>query len=136
MALTPEQRAFLDELHFAVLGTVNASGAPHLTVMWYLLDGDEIMFNTVATRAKATNLDRDARVSLLVYDATGYRYLRIDGRVRRNDDPKVGQADIRRLALRYYGGDEARVERAVRDRWSREQRVTYRLPTTRVYDYR
>lgn len=136
MPLTPEQRAFLEELHFGVLGTVSASGAPHLTVMWYVLDGDEIMFNTVATRAKATNLDRDARVSLLVYDATGYRYLRIDGRVRRNDDPKVGQADIRRLALRYYGGDEARVDRAVRDRWSREQRVTYRLPTTRVYDYR
>ena len=136
MVLTPEQRAFLEELHFAVLGTVSASGAPHLTVMWYVLDGDEIMFNTVATRAKASNLDRDARVSLLVYDATGYRYLRIDGRVRRNDDPKVGQADIRRLALRYYGGDEARVERAVRDRWSREQRVSYRLPTTRVYDYR
>ncbi|HEY6958563.1 MAG TPA: PPOX class F420-dependent oxidoreductase [Candidatus Limnocylindria bacterium] len=136
MALTAEQRAFLEDVHFAVLGTVSASGAPHLTVMWYVLDGDEIMFNTVATRAKASNLDRDDRVSLLVYDATGYRYLRIDGRVRRNDDPNVGQADIRRLALRYYGGDEARVERAVRDRWSREQRVSYRLPTTRVYDYR
>jgi PPOX class probable F420-dependent enzyme len=136
MALTPEQREFLDEVRFAVLGTVSASGAPHLTVMWYLLDGDEIMFNTVATRAKASNLDRDARVSLLVYDSTGYRYLRIDGRVRRVDDPAVGQADIRRLALRYYGGDEGRVERAVRDRWSREQRVSYRLPTTRVYDYR
>ena len=136
MALTVEQRAFLEEVHFAVLGTVSASGAPHLTVMWYLLDGDEIMFNTVATRAKASNLDRDARVSLLVYDSTGYRYLRIDGPVRRVDDPKIGQADIRRLALRYYGGDEARVERAVRDRWSREQRVSYRLPTTRVYDYR
>ena len=136
MTLTAEQRAFLEELHFGVLGTVGASGAPHLTVMWYLLDGDEIMFNTVATRAKASNLDRDPRVSLLVYDATGYRYLRIDGRVRRVDDPAVGQADIRRLALRYYGGDQARVERAANDRWSREQRVSYRLGTTRVYDYR
>jgi PPOX class probable F420-dependent enzyme len=136
MALTDDQRRFLEELHFAVLGTVSASGAPHLTMMWYLLEGDEIMFNTVATRAKASNLERDPRVSLLVYDATGYRYLRIDGRVRRIDDPAIGQADIRRLALRYYGGDVARVERAVADRWSREQRVTYRLPTTRVYDYR
>ena len=137
MALTDEQRRFLDAPHFAVLGTTNASGSPHLTVMWYVLDGDVIMFNTVVGRAKTTNLDRDPRVSLLVYDeASSYRYMRIDGRVRRIDDPAVGQRDIQRLALRYYGGDTARVERAVRDRWSKERRVSYHLPLTRVYDYR
>lgn len=136
MKLTDDQRKFLETLHFAVLGTVNPSGSPHLTMMWYLLDGDEIMFNTVEGRAKQSNLDRDGRVSLLVYDDTGYRYIRIDGRVRRIDDPDVGLADIKRLALRYYGGDAARVEKAARDRWSRERRVTYLLPTTRVYDYR
>ncbi len=136
MKLAEDQRRFLEELHFAVLGTVNPSGSPHLTVMWYLLDDDEIMFNTVITRAKGSNLERDPRVSLLIYDGTGYRYLRIDGRARRIDDPRVGQADIRRLALRYYGGDAARVEQAARDRWSKERRVSYRVPTTRVYDYR
>lgn len=136
MALTEEQRRFLDEVRFGVLGTVTPSGRPHLTMMWYLLEGDEIMFNTVETRAKASNLMRDPHVSLLVYDETGYRYLRVDGTVRRIEDPLVGQADIRRLALRYYGGDAARVERAVRERWSKERRVSYRLPTTRVYDYR
>ncbi len=135
MALSEDQRRFLEEPHFAVLGTTNAFGSPHLTMMWYLLDGDEIMFNTVATRAKASNLERDPRVSLLVYDETGYRYIRVDGLARRIDDPATGQADIRRLALRYYGGDAARVESAA-ERWSRERRVTYRLPTTRVYDYR
>lgn len=134
MALTDEQRDFLEEVRFAVLGTVNASGSPQLTMMWYLLDGDEIMFNTVAGRAKASNLDRDARVSMLIYDATGYHYLRIDGRARMIDDPKVGQADIRRLGMRYYG-DEAKVEAAVR-RWSEQHRVSYRVTITRVYDYR
>lgn len=135
MALTAEQRAFLEELHFAVLGTVNRSGAPHLTMMWYLLDGNEVLFNTVEGRAKTGNLGRDPRVSVLVHDATGYRYLRIDGRAHRVDDPRVGQADMRRLALRYYS-DEARVEQAVRERWSKERRVSYRVPITRVYDYR
>jgi PPOX class probable F420-dependent enzyme len=135
MALTGEQRAFLEAKRFAVLGTVNASGSPHLTIMWYLLDGDDILFNTKVGRAKETNLDRDPRVSLLVYDESGYKYIRIDGRVRRIDDAEVGQADIRRLGLRYYDGDEARVARAVA-RWSKEARVSYHLPTTRVYDYR
>lgn len=136
MALTEEQRTFLDEVRFAVLGTVNPSGSPHLTMMWYLLEGDEIVFNTVRSRAKSLNLDRDPRVSLLVYDASGYRYVRVDGHARRVDDPAVGQADIRRLALRYYGGDAARVERAASARWSREERVTYRVRIRRVYDYR
>ncbi len=134
MVLTDEQRRFLEEVRFAVLGTVNASGSPQLTMMWYLLDGDEILFNTVAGRAKTSNLERDPRVSLLIYDATGYHYLRIDGRARRIDDPRIGQADMRRLGTRYYG-DEATVEAAVR-RWSQQHRVSYRVTITGVYDYR
>lgn len=135
MKLTDEQRRFLDEPHFAVLGTTKPSGSPHLSVMWYLLDGDEIMFNTVLGRAKTSNLDRDPRVSLLVYDEkNSYQYIRIDGRARRIDDPAIGQADIRRLGMRYYR-DDAKVEAAVR-RWSEQRRVSYRVPVTRVYDYR
>ncbi len=134
MALTDDQRRFLEEVRFAVLGTVNVSGSPQLTMMWYVLDGDEIMFNTVAGRAKTSNLERDPRLSLLIHDDTGYRYLRIDGRARMIDDPKIGQADIRRLGMRYYR-DEAMVEDAVR-RWSQQHRVSYRVTITRVYDYR
>jgi PPOX class probable F420-dependent enzyme len=133
MALTAEQRAFLEAKHFAVLGTTSASGAPHLTMMWYLLDGDEIVFNTKAGRTKESNLDRDARVSLLVYDESGYRYLRIDGRVTTITDPQTAHRDIARLALRYHGEDEAKAQIA---RFSAEERITYRLPTTRIYEYR
>jgi PPOX class probable F420-dependent enzyme len=135
MALTDEQRTFLEAKHMAVLGTTRASGAPHLTVMWYLLDGDDILFNTAAGRNKESNLERDPRASLLVYADDGYSYIRIDGRVTTTTDRETTQHDIRRLASRYYG-DEARVERAVRDTWSKQERITYRLPTTRVYDYR
>jgi len=132
MALTDAQRAFLEEKHFAVLGTLNPSGSPHLTVMWYLLDGDEVLFNTAAGRVKESNLERDPRVSLLVYDDDGYRFVRIDGNVTTVTDQKVAQADIRRLAQRYYA-DEARVERAVRESFGKQTRITYRLPTRRVY---
>lgn len=133
MALTVEQRAFLEERHFAALGTINASGAPHLTIMWYLLDGDEIVFNTKAGRAKESNLARDPRVSLLVYDDDGYKYMRIDGRVRTITDPEIAHRDIARLAVRYSGEEKAKAAIA---RFEREERISYRLPTTRVYDYR
>lgn len=133
MALTAEQRVFLDARRFAVLGTVNPSGSPHLTIMWYLVDGDEILFNTKAGRAKESNLARDPRVSILVYDETGYRYMRIDGRVRVIADPETAHRDIARLAVRYHG--ESKAARAI-ERFNKEPRISYRLPTTRVYDYR
>ena len=133
MALTTEQRAFLEARRFAVLGTVNPSGSPHLTITWYLLDGDEILFNTKAGRAKESNLARDPRVSILVYDETGYRYMRIDGRVRVVADAETAHRDIARLAVRYHGEEKA--ARAI-ERFNKEPRISYRLATTRVYDYR
>ena len=134
MALTPAQRKFLEEKRFAVLGTTNPSGSPQLTVMWYVLDGDEIVFNTRAGRAKDTNLQRDPRVSLLVMADDGYRYLRIDGKVRTITDQPIAQNDIRRLATRYYE-DPARVEKAMRETFGKQERISYRLPTTRVEDH-
>jgi PPOX class probable F420-dependent enzyme len=133
MPLTPDQRAFLEGRHFAVLGTTNASGAPHLTIMWYLLDGDEIVFNTKAGRTKQSNLQRDPRVSLLVYADDGYQYMRIDGRVTTITDPEIAHRDIARLAVRYDGEEQAKKAIA---RFNSEERISYRLPTARVYDYR
>ena len=133
MALTLEQRRFLEAKRFAVLGTVNRTGTPHLTIMWYALDGEDILFNTKVGRAKESNLVRDPRVSLLVYDDSGYRYLRIDGRVHAITDQDVAHRDIARLAVRYHG--EERAKEAI-ERFNTEQRVSYRLPATRVYDYR
>lgn len=127
--LTDAERRFLEEPRFAVLGTVNADGSPHLTVMWYLLEDDEIVLNTAAGRKKPENLDRDPRASLIVPD--GYRFVRVDGRVKRIDDRETTQADIRRLALRYYR-DEARVAKAM-ERFSTQQRITYRFRIERVY---
>ena len=55
-----------------------------------------------------------------------------DGRVRTIDDPATTQADIRRIAQRYYG-DESRTERAMRESFSTQHRISYRLPIGRVY---
>ena len=129
-ALTQAERDFLHEQRFAVLGTTNENGSAHLTVMWYVLEGDEIMFNTAAGRKKPNNLKRDPRASLIVPD--GYRFVRVDGTVRANDDQKVAQADIRKLAFRYYQTED-RVQRSVDATWANQHRITYRMPASRVY---
>ena len=128
--LSPEVRAFLSEPHFAVLAVAGPAGLPQQSVMWYLLDGDEILFNTKAGRAKERYLRNDPRVSLLIGGA--YRYVRVTGRVREIRDPAVAQADIHRLAVRYTGAPAAAKSM---ERFSLEERISYRIPIDRVYRY-
>ena len=128
--LSDDVRAFLAEPHFAVLATVGAQGLPHQSVMWYLLEGDEIVFNTKAGRAKERYLRDDPRASLLI--GGEYRYVRVIGRVREIRDPGIAHDDSRRLAIRYTGALAAAKSM---ERFSLEERITYRLPIDRVYAY-
>jgi PPOX class probable F420-dependent enzyme len=127
-ALDDQTRVFLTELRFATLATINADGAPQQTVMWYDMDGDDVLMNTAAGRVKDGNLRRDARVSLCVED--GYRYVAVAGTVTLIDDQAIAQADIARLARR-YAPDAAHAERQIAN-FRREQRITIRLHIERV----
>jgi PPOX class probable F420-dependent enzyme len=127
-ALTDKQRAFLDEIRFGTLGTTGPGGAPHLTVMWYLRDGDEILFNTALGRRKPMNLERDPRVSLLVFDA--YRFVRVSGHARVVATGAEALEDILRLAERYQGTGAR--ERS-RPHFSKDQRISYRFTIAHVY---
>ncbi|MEK6225653.1 MAG: PPOX class F420-dependent oxidoreductase [Chloroflexota bacterium] len=127
--LRPAQRTFLAEKRFAVVGSKNPDDSPHLAVMWYLLDGDDIVVNSAQGRIKDRNLAADPRMSVLVED--GYRWIRVDGRAAIEHDQTIAHADIRRLAARYYE-DERKVEEAVKNNFSKQHRITYRLPIRRV----
>ena len=127
--LTADQRTFLEEKRFAVVGSRNPDGSPHLAVMWFLIDGENVVVNSAQGRIKDRNLAADPRMSVLVED--GYRWIRIDGRVRIEHDQKIAQADIRRLAARYYE-DERKVDEAVKNNFGKQHRITYRLPIRRV----
>ena len=115
----------------AVLATLNPDGSPHLTVVWYELRGDEIVFNTTAPRAKARNLSRDPRASILIGDMSAY--VRIGGSARVVATGAKALEDIRRIGVAYEGA--AATERNVRELWSKQERVTYGLSISRVYAY-
>jgi PPOX class probable F420-dependent enzyme len=124
--LTAAHRSFLAEKRFAVVGTKNPDGSPHLAVMWYLVDGDDIVVNSAQGRIKDRNLAADPRMSVLVED--GYRWI---GRAKIEHDQAIARADIRRLAARYYE-DDRKVEEAMKNNFSKQHRITYRLALRRV----
>lgn len=127
--LTEEMGAFLAEKRFGVVGTTNPNGSPHVTVMWYLFDRGEIVFNTMRGRLKDRNLRRDPRASFLVAD--GYRFVRVDGRVRIVEDQGPAHSDILRMAIRYNGPE--RGEQQAREQFAAQERISYHLPVREVY---
>ena len=125
-------RAFLQELRFAVLATINQDGTPQLTTMWYLLDVDDtILMNTKVGRLKERNLRRDPRISICIED--DYNFLTISGTVQLIDDPERAQHDIFRLSARYHGEEKAR--RQMQEQFSKETRVSLLLKPERVIEY-
>ena len=74
---TDEMHAFLDEGRDLQVASINADGTPHLVTMWYLRDGDDLLFWTYAKSQKVLNVRRDPRATVLV--ATGEKYEELKG---------------------------------------------------------
>ena len=131
MLIGEDVRAFLEEPHFAVMGTINPSGTPQLTVMWYaLLPGEDvIILNATRGLLKERNLRRDARMSLCIED--GVRYVTLEGRAELVADRAQQEREVNTLiAPRYIG------ERLGSKRWQVIQgsdRVGIRMRVERVY---
>ncbi|MFJ2609127.1 PPOX class F420-dependent oxidoreductase [Streptomyces sp. NPDC091279] len=104
-----EWRAFLSEgTRTAKLSTVRADGSPHVTPIWFLLDGDDIVFNTGATSVKGRNLVRDGRVALCVDDdRPPFDYVVVRGRATVSEDLDELTYWSARIAGRYMGEDRA-----------------------------
>jgi PPOX class probable F420-dependent enzyme len=118
--LTDPMRAFLQEVRFAVIATVSPHGTPQQTVNWYLVEGDEIMFNTRRGRIKDRNLSRNQHVSICIEDH--YRYITIRGQVQIIEDQATAQADIKRLAIRNHGREKG--EQMAATGFSKEERIS------------
>ncbi|MEV0978921.1 PPOX class F420-dependent oxidoreductase [Streptomyces sp. NPDC049915] len=90
------------------LATVRADGSPHTTPVWFLLDGDEVVFTTHRDSVKGRNLTRDGRVALCVDDdRPPYDFVVLQGRARLSEDLDEVRAWATRLAARYMGEDRA-----------------------------
>lgn len=136
IALPERVRAFLDGNRFASIATVDPDGRPRQAVIWYRLDGNEIVLNSKVGRRWPSNLQRDERISVAVGDgADGYRWVGLTGRVTVIDDQPTAQADIAEMARRYHADDPDEAEALIRDRFERQARVSFRVAIETVHDH-
>ena len=125
MQLNEQQRAFLDEVHYAVVGTLNRDGSIQQTVVWFMREGDELRFSLSTSSIKAQNLRRNPTITLTVED--GMRYLSLGG----SATVEPADQDLRqRMAVRYLGAEGAA-------EWIKQHpkvgRASVRVAVQRVY---
>lgn len=95
---------WLDGNEFATIATNLPNGWPHLSVVWIERDGSEILVSTVKGRRKHLNIERDPKVTLLVYPKDNpYSYVEIRGIATMTE--AGGRELIDRLARRYTGAE-------------------------------
>ena len=102
-------RAFLSEgTRTGKLATTRADGRPHLAPIWFLLDGDDIVFNTGKDTVKGRTLARDGRVSLCVDDdRPPFSFAVAEGRAVLSEDLEEVKHWATRIAARYMGEEKA-----------------------------
>lgn len=105
----PQWRAFLSEgTRTGKLATTRADGRPHLAPIWFLLDGDDLVFNTNKATVKGRTLARDGRVALCVDDdRPPFSFAVAEGRAVLSEDLAEVRHWATRIADRYMGEDQA-----------------------------
>ena len=103
-AFTARQRAFLDGPHNAIVATLRQDGVPSQSIVWYARDGDTLWISVQFDSVKAKHVGHDARVSVLIPNAAGDAYVRIEGTATL--DGEVDPAARRLLVSRYVRADQ------------------------------
>jgi PPOX class probable F420-dependent enzyme len=100
-----EVHKLLSEPNFAVVSTHNADGSILSTIVWISDEDGTVAVNSAKGRRWPTNLERDPRITALVYEAGNpYNYVEIRGRV--NASTQGADEHINALTKKYINQDE------------------------------
>lgn len=104
-----EWRAFVSHgTRTGKLSTVRADGSPHVTPIWFLLDGDDFVFNTDKNSVKGRNLARDGRVALCVdEDQPPFAFVVLRGHAELSEDLDELRHWATLIGARYMGEERA-----------------------------
>lgn len=133
IALSPRIREFIAAPHYASLATTEPDGSPRQAVIWYLLDGDELVVNSRVGRRWPTNLLRDERVYVAVFDeADPMHWVGLIGFAEPMREQSRAQADIAAMARRYEDPETA--ADSIRA-FEQQERISFRIRIRAVHDH-
>ncbi len=90
------------------LATVRKDGRPHVAPIWFVLDGEDLIFSTWHDSVKAHNLRRDPRASLCVDDETPpFAFVIVEGTVTIEEDLEKLRSWATKIGGRYMGAEQA-----------------------------
>lgn len=92
----------------AKVGTVMKDGRPHVMPVWFVVDGDQIVFTTHRGSVKGRALRSDPRIALLVdEEVPPYAFVHIRGHVTIAEDGEELLRLATAVGARYMGVDRA-----------------------------
>jgi PPOX class probable F420-dependent enzyme len=91
------------------LAVVRADGRPHVTPIWFVLDGGDVVLTTHESGIKGRSLRRDPRAALCVDDQQPpFSFVLLEGTAALSDDLAELRSWAAAIAGRYMGSDRAR----------------------------
>ena len=132
--MTPdERRQFLEAHRLAVLGVERGQKPPHLSPVYYLMEGDDLLISVTKTRAKTKLIRRSGRLSLcILQEEFPFPYLRVEGRGRLEENGAVEV--MMRIGEKMQGRPVPESARpAIEERAKNEQRIVLRLMPESYY---
>jgi PPOX class probable F420-dependent enzyme len=124
-----ERRQFVRDHRTCVFGYGRQDHGPAMTIVYYVMDGDDLLISTMAGRSKPKAVARDPRVSVCVLDENWpVTYLQVYGTAVLDTDPEHG-ADMLRRVVELMSGQPVPAERLpqIRQLAQDEQRVVIRV---------
>ena len=83
-----ERRRFVRDHRTCVFSYERKKGPPSMSIVYYVMDGDDMLVSTMADRAKARAVQRNPQISLCVLDEKWpVTYLVVYGEARIETDP-------------------------------------------------
>jgi PPOX class probable F420-dependent enzyme len=90
--------------NFAALTTLLPGGQPQTQVMWVDADSEHLLVNTEVHRQKFRNVERDPRVTLMIWDKEDpYRFVEVRGEVVEKVRGPEARKHIDELSQKYRG---------------------------------
>jgi PPOX class probable F420-dependent enzyme len=105
----PQVREFLGHgTRTGKLAYLAASGHPLVAPVWFIVEGDSLVFNTNSRTAKGRALARDPRASLCVdMEQPPYAFVQVQGEAELSEDPAELLRTATAIAARYVGPERA-----------------------------